>query len=178
MKWAIKKILWRFYAESNEGSDERAFLDDNVQKHARVAWLLVLVSLISGFGLLNTATADITTVLAATLGPVMVLGGAWFAISFGGIPAKLLDAAMDITLWMFAAFMSSLTVAMLAVCFVTHPVLWPVWLFIYIGTYVACVMYDTADGFKAGLDEAVLNHARYAVSHYKREGVNPERDDT
>ncbi len=176
MKLLIKKILWRFYAQSEAGSDERVFLDANVGKHAKVGWFLVMVIIVSGFGLTNTDPEDITTVLTATLGPVMILGAAWFGVSFGGIPAKLLDAAMDITFWMFGAFMSSLTIAMLAVCFVTHPALWLVWAFIYIGTYVACVMYDTADGFKAGLDEAVLQHARYAVSHYRKSGVDPTKD--
>ncbi len=177
MKLIIDTILQQFYHNCEEGSSQLEFLEANARKHCKVLWVMLTTVILSLLGCFNTPPQEISTVLTATLGPMMLLGGAWFAVSFGGIPAQLLNVAISITFWMFSAFMASLTVAMIAVCFVTSPILWPIWLLIYIATYVACVMYDTADCFKAGLDEAVLTHARYAIASYLEQGVRIDSQD-
>lgn len=175
MKKIVKNILHHFYKNSDADSHERVFLDKNVAKHARVLWVTAVVFVLSIIGMSGLSQESVSIVLTATLGPVMLLGGAWFAVSFGGIPERLLEAAMDITFWMFSAFMAALTIAMVAISFVTPIALWPIWILIIFGVWTSCVQYDTADGFKAGLDEATLEHARYAIEYYKKEGVSTNK---
>ena len=62
----------------------------------------------------------------------------------------------------------------IAVMFVTPPFVWPALAIIYIGAVFACIQYDTADGLKAGLDEALLKHSRAAIVYYRKQGVEPE----
>src|SRR3990167_9864584 len=126
--------------------DERAFVDDNLNKHRKAWWIAALCTfpLVSGiWGLDQAARIGLLTGL---LGPVVVLGGAWFAVSFGGVPVKLLAVAMTITFWMYVAFKTAFVTMYLALLSVTPFTPWPVLPIILVGTFWACEQYDTTDG--------------------------------
>lgn len=170
----LVKLILRGFLKAELGDDELAFVDDNIQKHRRALWINIAASVLVFLGLLTTPAEAIQIVITSLLAPVMILGVAWFAISFGGVPKKLISVAMSTTLWMFIAFVVSLSAMFIAVGFVTSPLLWPVLGIIYLGVVVGCIQYDTADGLKAGLDEAQLTHSRYAVKFYEQQGIKPE----
>lgn len=163
-------ILGQFFGQLKP--EEEAFVITNITKHRKVLWVnfLAVYPLYRGI----QQSDDIPILVLSLIAPVMVMGGAWFAISFGAIPKKLIAVSMTITFWMFTAFTVSLTSMFTAVSLISPPIIWPVLAIIYIGAAVSCIQYDTADGLKAGLDEAVLSHSRYAVSYYKTSGVKPE----
>jgi len=161
------KFILRGFLKAQLEEDEMAFVGDNIRKHRIALWVNVAASVFVYLGLRDTPSESIATVIASLLAPVMVLGGAWFAISFAGVPKRLLDVAMVTTLWMFIAFIVSLTAMFISVGFVTSPFLWPVLGLVYLGVIVGCVQYDTADGLKAGLNEAQLKHATLAIEDYE-----------
>jgi hypothetical protein len=167
--WLRKIVLKDFLAAELEDPD-REFVSDNVQKHRKVMWFNVLCSIGVTHGLLQLEGESLGMVIAALLAPVMVMGGGWFAISFGGIPGKLMDVAMSITFWMFSAFVISFSAMFIAVSLISPPSIWPALVAIYYGAISACIQYDTADGLKAGLDEAVLDHSRAAIAYYAKQG--------
>lgn len=181
MVWFLEATL-RGFLKSDLGKEELGFVRDNIQKHRKALWINLFSSALVVLGLLSTPTESIAIVITSLLAPVMILGVAWFAISFGGVPKNLMDVAMATTLWMFVAFVSSLSAMFIAVGFVTSFLLWPVLGLVYIGVLVGCIQYDTADGLKAGLNEAQLKHALLASEYLegtlwkrgRKTGDNPE----
>lgn len=156
--------------------DERAFVDSNINKHRLAQWINLLAIPSIFLSLKAVASDQMSTVIMALLAPVMVMGAAWFGISFGAIPARFIHFSMEITFWMYAAFKLSLTTMFLAIGFVSPWMLWPVLVFIYLAVDFSCTQYDTADGLKAGLDEAVLKHSRAAVLFYGEQGIKIEEE--
>ena len=149
---------------------EREFVTTNMRKHRRVIWLNILATVLIFWGLSKTNESQIPVIISALLAPAMVTGGAWFAITFGGIPSKLLKTAVDITFFMFLSFTLSMRIMISALMYITPSVLWPIFLIIEIGVIIACIMYDNADGLKLGLDDTLLRHSRAALSYYVNEG--------
>ena len=168
--WFLRLVL-RGFLKANLEEQEMAFVYDNIRKHRRALWVNLVASVFITLAILDSPPEAINTVISSLIAPVMLLGTAWFAISFGGVPKKLINVAMTTTWWMFSAFLASLSAMFIAVAFITSPWLWPVLGFVYLSVVIACVQYDTADGLKAGLDDAVLKHSRYAVQFYRREGI-------
>lgn len=171
--WFLKAMLRGFFKVELK-SEEVDFISDNIQKHRKVLWINLIAAIFVVLALSKTDAKDIATLITALLAPVMVMGGAWFAISFGAIPAKLMNVSLSCTMWMFTAFLTSLTTMFIAVGFVTPAVVWPVLGIVYLSALFACIQYDTADGMKAGLDEAQLRHSRAAVRYYKKQGIDPD----
>ena len=163
----LSYILRDFIEDTNLDEDSRGFIQDNLGKHRRVMWGNLLSNACVILALRTTPTEAMPTVITALLAPVMVLGGAWFAISFGGVPKNLLSVAMTTTAWMFAAFTASFSAMLITVAWVTSFWLWPVLSLIYLGTTISCIQYDTADGLKAGLDNIVKEHAEEAITYYR-----------
>lgn len=170
--WLRLLVLKTFLSVKLDDGD-REFIEDNINKHRTTMWVNVVVSIGVYFGLRGLEGDTLGMLITALLAPVMVMGAAWFAISFGGIPAKLLDTAMSITYWMFTAFVVSFSAMFIAVTMIAPWIVWPAMAVIYYGALVACIQYDTADGLKAGLDEAVLNHSRAALTYYAKQGIEP-----
>lgn len=168
----LRLVLKGFY-KGDLKDHEKQFVDENLTKHRKVMWVNLFDSICMIFALREAQPEDFTVLITALVAPVVVLGGGWFMISFGAIPAKLISVSMTITLCMFTAFVIALTTMFMAVGFVTSPFAWPVLGLIYLGTVASCVMYDTADGLKAGLDEAMLWHSRAALAYYAKKGINP-----
>ncbi len=170
--WFLRLTLRGFFLVPL-GPEEKAFINENLRKHRAVLWINVATGIIIYFGLRQTRPEALNSVITALIAPVMVLGAAWFAITFGGIPQKLITTAITITFWMFSAFTASLSAMIITLCYVTPWLLWPVFIFIYIGTIVGCILYDTADGLKVGLDDALLRHSRAALRFYKeKQGID------
>lgn len=166
------KLILRDFLKAELKTNEREFVKDNILKHRKVLWINIVVVGFVCLGLRRTPPDGISTVVSSLLAPVMVLGGAWFAISFGGVPQAFLNVAMTTTFWMFVSFTSALSTMFVSVMFVTSSFIWPVLFLIYLGTIIGCIQYDTADGLKVGLDEWNLRHSRAAVKHYQKEGIN------
>lgn len=173
--WFLRFVL-SFFFKADLSKDDKSFVESNGWKHRKILWLNALAGCLSWYGIAQVSPTNLGTLATGLVAPVMVMGGAWFAISFGGIPARLIDIAMTITFWLFLAFTLSLTVMMLMIMSITPLIIWPVLGTIHLGAIISCVQYDTTDGLKAGLDEAVLNHSRAALMHYKSEGIDPDKE--
>lgn len=170
----LVRLILRSFESSNLESYELEFVQENARKHAKVLAINAVAIALVIFGLQKSTSDAIGQIITALLAPVMVIGVAWFEISFGGVPKKLMNIAMDITTWMFMAFVISLSTMFIAVLYTVDHIMWPVFITIYIGAIISCILYDTADGLKAGLDEAVLKHSRAAILFYKKQGIEPE----
>lgn len=170
--YLVVKLILRPFNTGNLAEPEAAFVAENARKHANVLWLNLVAIVLVAFGLGNASDEAIGQIINALIAPVMVMGAAWFGISFGGVPRQLMNIAMLITFWMFTAFSISLTTMFVAVVYSVHPIMWPVFIIVYVGALTSCILYDTTDGLKVGLDEAVLLHSRYGIAHYRKEGVN------
>ncbi len=176
--WILKSLILREFYKVELKDEEVAFLNDNITKHRMTLWVVVATTLMAFAGLKDVSQEDLVIVITSLFAPAMVMGGAWFSISFGGIPAKLLDLAMHVTFWMFMAFLVSLTTMFIAVAFVCPPIMWPILAMILIGAIFSCIQYDTSDGFKAGLDEKILRHSLAALRFYKdKYNIGPEENE-
>lgn len=164
--WLVRSILRSFEVSGLEPY-ELEFVRENTRKHAKVLAINFVASIPVILGLQRATSDAVGQIITSLLAPVMVIGTAWFMISFGGVPKKLMSIAMNITTWMFMAFMISLTTMFIAVLYTVDPIMWPVFIAVYVGVVISCILYDTADGLKAGLDEAVLKHSRAAILYYK-----------
>lgn len=168
--WFLRGILGKFL-KSELKNEEVQFVHSNINKHRKVLWTNFVCIILVFLALRETKPSDAGTLITCLIAPVMVTGGAWFAVSFGGIPQKLVSVAMTITLWMFLAFTVSLSTMFLAVCYILPFYSWPVLALVYIGIIISCILYDTCDGLKAGLDEAQFKHSRAALLFYKKDGI-------
>ena len=170
-------IVMRCFKQCDMHAEERLFIEDNIAKHRKALWINIVSTACVYWGLLSIPKESAETLILALLGPVMVFGGAWFAITFGGIPSRLLDIAMTITFWMFTAFLLSVSAMFIAVAFISPPQIWFVLAIVFWSGYVSCVQYDATDGLKVGLDEAVLKHSRAALRFYKeKHAISPDQE--
>jgi hypothetical protein len=149
------------------------FLVENLNKHRLILWLnIILVGYLSAYGLdAILKHGDPAVVVTGLLAPAMITGGAWYAVSFGGIPEKFISSALVLTFCMFLAFTLSMTLLIGLLCKLTP---WPIGTFflvpIYGGLYVASILYDNLDGLKIGLDTALLKFSRAALNYYQKHG--------
>ncbi|KKW44109.1 MAG: hypothetical protein UY95_C0037G0004 [Parcubacteria group bacterium GW2011_GWA2_56_7] len=148
----ILHLVLRGLLTSGLTKPELAFVQDNLNKHRKVLWIDFFSTFGVLFGLRGATAEELGIVITALLAPVMVMGAAWFAISFGGIPGKLIDTAMTVTFWMFTAFAVSFSAMAVAVMMVSPIPVWPALVLIFGAALVSCILYDTMDGLKVGLD--------------------------
>jgi len=155
------------------------FLVENLNKHRLVLWLNVILAAYLAFSGLAAILkfGDPSTVVTGLLAPAMITGGAWYAVSFGGIPEKFISSAFVLTFCMFLAFTLSITL-LVALLFKLTP--WPVGVFfllpIYAGLYLASILYDNLDGLKIGLDTALLKFSRASLNFYQKHGLVVRED--
>lgn len=166
-------VLARFF-RSDLAPEEMLFIQDNIKKHRKIYWWTTIFLVPMSLGVFDLDESVRIGLLTTMISPVLLLGSAWFGVSFGGVPAKLVEVAMSVTFWMYLSFKISFVMMYILLLSVTSVMLWPVWTLIMVGTFFACEMYDTADGFKTGLDEAQLRHSRAALCYYKQQGISPE----
>jgi hypothetical protein len=153
----VNRVICRKLYQNLE-KDQKIFVQKNSHKHRKVIWLNIIFGIIVYFGLKNIKPQMFSIVITSLMTPAFITGGAWFAISFGGVPKKLIDIAVDITFWMFSAFTISLTTMVITLSFIANWALVSVFSFIISGIFIASILYDNIDGLKAGLDEALLRN--------------------
>ena len=156
--------------------EELVFIIKNINKHRLVQRINLFAAILIFFALKTVSTDQMSIVTTALIAPVMIMGTARFAVSFGAIPARLISFSMEITFWLFLAFKLSLTTMFLAIGIIAPPLLWPILILIYIGVDFSCAQYDTSDWLKAGLDEASLKHSRAALIYYKQQWIDIDTD--
>jgi len=171
----LLKFSLRGFFDAELTTAEKNFLNDNLHKHRGVIWLNLTVLIFVYWGLKSCSPETLTTLISSLIAPAMVAGGAWFAISFTGVPSKLIDIAITITFWMFAAFLASLTTMFMAVAFISPWQIWPVLAIIFLGIVLSCILYDTTDGFKVGLDESMFKFSRAALVDFANKGIDPDK---
>ncbi|HEX3528798.1 MAG TPA: hypothetical protein VH988_17190 [Thermoanaerobaculia bacterium] len=149
------------------------FLVENLLKHRFILWLnIILAVYMILFGLAAIfKMGKSELVITGLLAPAVITGGAWYNLTFGGISEKFLGTAMRLTRWMFLAFSLSMTLLMALLCYLSP---WPVAFvlgLIYIGLYVASILYDNVDGLKIGLDTTMLRFSRASLNYYQKHGL-------
>lgn len=149
---------------------ESLFILDNVAKHRLVLWVNLLGGSLVYHSLVGSTPEQLSALINVLLAPAFITGGAWFAITFGGVPEKLLDAALIITFWMLSAFSLSLTTMGVAVYFSLNGswMLLSVILFINLSVILSAIMYDNIDGLKVGLDEALKSNSQANLRYLKK----------
>ncbi|PIR04376.1 MAG: hypothetical protein COV59_00835 [Candidatus Magasanikbacteria bacterium CG11_big_fil_rev_8_21_14_0_20_39_34] len=167
-------VLRRLY-KANLSPAQFAFLEDNTGKQRLSLWVTLIVSVPLYFGVVQSE-GNQDRLLMGMIGFVAVTGSGWYVLSFGGIPAKLLDAAMEITFYMWTSFVCALTATLLVLITMFPPLCWPALFIIYLGAIFSGMQYDTTDGMKIGLDETLQRHSRAALQYYKREGIHPDEE--
>lgn len=156
MYYFLKEVVLRKFLKTDLTDEGKAFVTDNINKHRFVLWISLIAGILVYLGL-RRAPENTEIIILSLLAPVMVMGTAWFTISFGAIPTKLLKTAMSVTFWMFTAFLVSLTAMSVAVVYTLPVVIWPVIAIIYIAALFSCIQYHT---LKAGLDESKSEEAK------------------
>lgn len=155
------------------------FLVENLLKHRFILWLNVALAIyMILFGLSSIfSQGNSEIVITGLLAPAVITGGAWYNLTFGGISEKFLGTAMSLTRWMFLAFSLSMTLLVALLCYLSP---WPVaaiLVLIYVGMYVASILYDNVDGLKIGLDTTMLRFSRASLNYYQKHGLLT-RDET
>jgi len=158
---------------------EIAFILDNIDKHRKVLWINILGGCMVFISLSDNSPQQLSALISVLMAPAFITGGAWFAITFGGVPQKLLDAALVITLWMFAAFTLSLTTMSIVAYYILDGELLMliVLLFINFAVMMSAILYDNIDGLKVGLDEALKDNSQATLRYlYKFHNIKPPRE--
>lgn len=151
----LSRPIFNYPLQANEVD----FIHDNINKHRTVLWANVVAALTLFHSLKSLSITELNSLISALMAPAFVTGAAWFAITFGGVPQRLLPLAINITLWMFAAFTVSLTTMFMSLYFILPIPIFLVFGFIVLAIVISAARYDNVDGLKAGLDEALRMHA-------------------
>jgi len=161
----------------NLNAYEAAIIRQNIRKHRAVFWITLFGGSLAWYGVSISPKGNMGEIVAAMLAPSVVTGTAWFAISFGGVQEKLLKAAIDLTKWMFAAFMLSLvTMAIAIMQVVSWPVSLVVWSIIALVIFSA-ITYDNVDSLKIGLDDALRRHSLTMLYKLHTDGISTVDND-
>lgn len=63
-------------------AEEYAFVVKNINKHRLIQRINLFVAILVFFALQTVLSGDVGVVITALIAPVMVMGTAWFAVSF------------------------------------------------------------------------------------------------
>lgn len=148
--------------------EQRELTEKNTAKHAKIFFSMILIMIYTYFIINNYYLNSIGTVMTALLGVLFISGTAWFAVTFGAIPVRFIDFAVQITAWLFGAFAFSMSMVFVAAC-IALPFLTPVFFITFFALYVASVKYDIVDALKLGIDEAVYKHSTVGRTYFIRE---------
>lgn len=150
--------------------NEIAFILDNIDKHRKVLWVNIIGGSMVFHSLSGNSPEQLSALVSVLMAPAFITGGAWFAITFGGVPTKLLDAALVIRLWMFSAFTLSLTTMSIVAYYILdgNILMLIVLLFINFAVIISAILYDNIDGLKVGLDEALKDNSQATLRYLKK----------
>jgi len=149
---------------------ELSFILDNIDKHRKVLWVNFIGGYMVFTSLSDNSPEQLSALISVLMAPAFITGGAWFAITFGGVPQKLLDAALIITFWMFSAFTLSLTTMSIVAYYILNGeiLMLIVLLFINFAVIISAILYDNIDGLKVGLDEALKDNSQATLRFLKK----------
>ena len=175
MKRIYQKLVMRRIVDLAEDG-QMEIIDGNTVKHLKIMLVLLIALPFLAFLKLAPLVFDnhLLLEMVGVVDPtnltavIMVMGTAWFVITFGAVPKKLELVAMDITFWLFLGFTLSLE-WMIVFMIIDSPLSAPFLLLIFWAVYVSAVQYDTMDALKAGLDEAQLRFTRLGRIIYRRQ---------
>jgi len=157
---------------------EMAFILDNIDKHRKVLWVNILGGYMVFISLSDNSPQQLSALISILMAPAFITGGAWFALTFSGVPEKLLDAALVITLWMLSAFTLSLTTMSIVAYYILDGeiLMLIVLLFINFSVIISAILYDNIDGLRVGLDEAIKDNSQATLRYlYKFHKIKPPR---
>ena len=130
-------LIHKVVDESKLDKKQQEFVQRNVAKHTLVQWINLACALDVVWALFGTPPDSLGTVAICLMTPVLVIGGAWFAITFGLVPADFMSISMHITGWMYLGFKISLTAMLLTLGYVMGPRIYPFIGILYIALDVA-----------------------------------------
>ncbi|MCB9805828.1 hypothetical protein H6775_01555 [Candidatus Nomurabacteria bacterium] len=169
----LKKVILPDFFRHKFSDKETLFLAENTRKHSNSLWLVSVFAIIAHFGFVLLDSSEILTVIFILLGIATISGSAWFSISFGGVPIKFINSALQVTFWLLFSFELSLVMSVMAIYVVAPTLLVIPLIAVVCGIVLAAIKYDTVDGFKVGLDDYLLKHSRAALVYYKeKEGID------
>ena len=150
--------------------DELVFIFRNISKHRLVLWVNLIGGVTIFYGLSNSNKSNLDSIISLLIAPSFITGGAWFAVTFGGVPQKLLDAAMVITFWMFSAFTLSLTTMTICAYYLIggNIAVLTILLIINFAVIIAATLYDSIDGLRIGLDESLKANSLATLRFLKK----------
>jgi hypothetical protein len=148
--------------------DQMEITEMNVKKHTKIFLFSILAMVYTYIVISNYYSNSFGTVMTALFGVLFVSGTAWFAITFGAIPARYKDFAVQTTAYLFASFSFSMAAVFIAAS-VSLPLLTPIFFIAFFALYGASVKYDVADGLKIGIEEAHYKHSVTGRIYYVRE---------
>jgi len=162
------KIFLNKIDRTKLNEEQNSFLELNVKKHVKI-FILILITMPYVYFVITRFYLDkIDIVMTALLGVLFVSGTAWYAISFGTVPARFLEFALEITSYLFAGFTVSLAAVLIAGS-IAVPFLIPILFIAFFNLYAASVKYDIADSLKIGIDEAMFKHAIVGRRYFTKE---------
>tara|TARA_Y100000310_G_C20690171_1_gene821678 strand:- start:2208 stop:2741 length:534 start_codon:yes stop_codon:yes gene_type:complete len=150
------------------GKEQKEMTILNIKKHVKILFLMIIAMAYCYYIIPKEYPNEISIVLSSLLGVLFVSGTAWYAITFGAIPTRFSDFAVQITAYLFCAFAVSLA-AVFSAATIAIPLLSPVLVVAFYALYAASVQYDIVDALKIGIDEAVLEHAKIGRVYFVRE---------
>lgn len=170
--WLSYLLCWPVLNNEMETSQTNV-IELNIEKYRFVLWVNFIFGIIASRGFFVTEKGDITVVLIAITAPTIVLGGAWFSISFGGVPDKLLKAAVSLTKWLFVAFCMCLITAALAITHIASIEISIVFIAVVLIAIFSAITYDNLDSLKIGLDDTLRRQSLTALAKLGSEGYWP-----
>lgn len=162
------KIFLSKIALNKLDQEQRELTEINIKKHARIFVIIILAAIFTYFIIYNYYIDKIDTVVVSLLGVLFISGNAWFVMTFGTVPQRFLDLAVQITEHLFCSFAISMAATFVAVS-ITVPFLTPILFIAFITLYSASVKYDVVDALKLGIDETLYKHAQVGKRYFIRE---------
>ena len=148
--------------------EQRVLTEKNISKHTKIFFSMIAVMAYTFFVVNYFYFDSISSVMTALLGVLFVSGTAWFAITFGAIPSRYMDFAIQTTAYLFTTFAFSASAVFVASS-IALPLLTPIFFIAFITLYAASVKYDIVDALKMGIDETIYKHAKVGRTYFIRE---------
>lgn len=173
-------VLLLFYPilKSNLDQKEAHIIEMNINKHRHVMWVSFICSVLFWFGLTTiNDTSLYQTLIIAFLAPLIVTGGAWYTITFGGVPESSIKAAVGLTKWIFTAFSVSLISTLITLSFIFPWQITFIFSFIVFLVLWTAITFDNVDSLKIGLDDSLRKQSLTTLASLAKKGIYPIESD-
>lgn len=135
---------------------EFSIVHQNILKHMFVVRAVAIVLILAVWQMNGLSRDDATLVVMTIVPLVIVTGTAWFTIAVGAVRQSLLPAILDMTKWLFLAFVSSIVIALVAAGQVLPIFITFMLAFAGFALVFSALLYDYVDSLTLGSDD----HAR------------------